>query len=337
MPRFSVLVSSLLACALCLIGPGPSAAATTTNVIKIATLAPRDSSFMRAFDKIDKRMREISGGEVQFRLYPSGTAGDEKDMLRKMRAGQLDAAMVTSDGLGVALSEVNVLRAPGVVVNYKQLQAVQEALMPEFAQSFEKKGLKLIGWGEAGEYRYFSQKPIQTTADIRTMRPWLSPDSPVMKEIWRAIGATPVPMGMGEVYGGLQTKMLDLVESTAIAYVALQWQGSDLAYMTEDTNGVLVGGWLMNKNVFDSLKPEWQAELMTLAHADTDGNRVRARQADKQAFDRLISRGYKLSKLTPEGKAQMEQIRKQVRDRLVGRVYTADLLARVQKIAAEAH
>lgn len=333
MMRFTILGCSFIACALCVVGPPPSAAADGTHVIKVATLAPRDSSFMKSFERLDKTIREASNGKVQFRLYPSGVAGDEKDMLRKMRTGQLDAAMVTSEGLGNALPEVNVLRAPGVVVNYKQLGAVQDVMLPEFDKSFEKGGFKLIAWGEGGEFRYFSKTPVTAPADMRSMRPWLSPDSPVMKEIWRAIGAVPVPMGMGEVYAGLQTKMLDLVESTAIAFIALQWQRSDLAYVTEETSGVLIGAWLMNKSAFDGLDASTQVLLMKLTRANNESNRIMARKADAQAYQRLIERGFKLSKFSTQGKAQMGGVRKQVRDRLVGRVYTAELLARVQKIA----
>src|SRR5258706_224504 len=82
-------------------------------------------------------------------------------------------------------------------------------------------------------------------ADMRKMRPWLWPSSPIMKEMWKAIGAVPVPLGMGEVFGAVQTRMVDLVESTAIAFIALQWHTTDLAYVTEETSGVLIGAWLI--------------------------------------------------------------------------------------------
>lgn len=124
--------------------------------------------------------------------------------------------MITSDGLGQVLPEVNVLRAPGVVTTYKQLEAVQHVMLPEFDAHFDQRGFKLITWGEAGEYRYFSRRPVHRPADIRTMRPWLWPASPVMKETWRAVGANPVPLGIGEVFGALQVRMVDLVESTAV-------------------------------------------------------------------------------------------------------------------------
>lgn len=321
-----------------LVVPGSARVSAATGIeIRVATLAPRNSPFMRDFARLDKRLRQETNGAVGFTLYASGSAGDETDVLRKMRAGQLDGAMISSEGMGQILPEVNVLRAPGVVTTYKQLEAVQNVMLPEFAQSFESKGFKLLAWGEGGEYRYFSKQPVHQLADIKKMRPWLWPSSPIMKETWAAIGAVGVPIGMGEVYGAIQTHMVDLVESTAIAFVALQWQNTDLACMTAETSGVLVGGWLLNKSIFDKLLPEHQQAVLKLATENNQMTRQRTREGDSQSYDQLIKRGLKVTNFTPEGLQQLEAVRKQVRERLTGRVYSAALLARVEQIVNADH
>jgi TRAP-type C4-dicarboxylate transport system substrate-binding protein len=309
------------------------AAASTGIEIKVATLAPRNSPFMRDFERLDKKLRKETNDGVRIRLYTSGSAGDEVDVLRKMRSGQLDAALVTSDGLGLVLPEVNVLRTPGVVTDYKQLEAVQNVMLPEFNQRFEQRGFKLVAWGEAGEYRYFSREPVRQPSDIRKMRPWLWPSSPIMKEMWKAIGAVPVPLGMGEVFGAVQTRMVDLVESTPVAFVALQWHLTGLAYVTDETSGVLIGAWLINKRTFDLLAPEWQASMLRLAAENNQTTRLRTRDADHRALERLVSRGLKITQLTAAGKTQLADVRAQVRAAMIGRVYSAELLARVQAIA----
>jgi len=315
--------------------PKPAAAGTAIE-IKVATLAPRNSPFMREVERLDKKLRQETNDGVRIRLYTSGSAGDESDVIRKMRMNQLDAAMITSDGLGLVLPEVNLLRTPGVVSTYKQLEAVQNVMLPEFNKSFEAKGFRLIAWGEAGEYRYFSREPVTVPSDIKKMRPWLWPSSPIMKEMWKGIGAVPVPLGMAEVYGGIQTKMIDLVESTAIAYMAFQWHTTDLAYVTDETSGVLIGAWLINKSTFDTLKPEWQETLLRLGAENNQATRLRTREADSQAYKKLVSRGLKVTKLTDAGKQQMAEVHKHVRAAMTGRIYSAELLARVQQIADQA-
>ncbi|MDD9942661.1 MAG: TRAP transporter substrate-binding protein DctP [Myxococcales bacterium] len=313
----------------------PAVKAGQGTVIKVATLAPRNSSFMREFERMDKRLRKETGGGVRFKLYASGVSGDEKDMLRKMRTGQLDAAMVTSDGLGLLLPEVNVLRAPGVITTYKQLEAVQKVMLPEFDRAFMEAGFKLVAWGEAGEYRYFSRTPFRELSDIRKMRPWLWPSSPIMKETWRTIGVTPVPLGMREVFGAVQTRMVDLVESTAIAYIALQWHNTDLAYVTGASSGVLVGGWVMNRRAFEGIRPEWRAAMMKLAQQNNQSTRVRTRMADIKAYKRLVNRGLRVTEFTRAGAEQMDKVQRQVRKAMAGRIYSPKLLARVQQIARQ--
>jgi TRAP-type C4-dicarboxylate transport system substrate-binding protein len=165
------------------------------------------------------------------------------------------------------------------------------------------------------------------------MRPWLWPTSPIMKEMWKAIGAVGVPLGMAEVYGALQTRMVDLVESTAIHYMALQWHTTDLAYVTDQTSGVLIGAWLINKSAFDQLQPEWQQSLMRLAEEQNLATRVRTRAGDSQAFERLVARGLKVTQLTDAGKKQMADVHQRVRSAMTGRIYSAELLERVQEIA----
>src|SRR5258706_15118390 len=95
------LTASLSMAVLFVPGSQSPVTAGTTIEIKVATLAPRNSPFMRDFERLDKKLRQETNDGVRIRLYTSGSAGDEIDALRKMRTGQLDVAMISSDGLGL--------------------------------------------------------------------------------------------------------------------------------------------------------------------------------------------------------------------------------------------
>jgi TRAP-type C4-dicarboxylate transport system substrate-binding protein len=327
---------SVLAVASVLVGlpcATPPLRAAEMKLIRIATLAPKNSPFLRSFEELDQTIRQLSGGSIGFQMFSSGVAGDEVNVVRKMRVGQLDAGMVTSDGLGLMVPEVNVLRAPGVITNYKQLETVTRELLPDFDSIFDQKGFKLISWGEAGEYRYFSREPIHHPNDIKRMRPWLWPQSPVMQETWHSIGATPVPLGLPEVFGALQTKMIDLVESTSLMYLALQWHSTGQKFVTQEANGMLMGAWVMNKATFESLTPEIQEKIVSLARANSIRESARNRQSDQGSLRRLLERTYTSVPYSPEGKKAFDQIHADVRKRLVNRVYPPALLSRVMTLA----
>ena len=92
-----------------------SADAQQVTTLRIATLAPEGSSWMRVFNAWNRSLQEETGGTLQLRFYPGGSQGDERDFVRKMRDGQMDGAAVTTTGLGQVARPVLVL-AVGIVL-----------------------------------------------------------------------------------------------------------------------------------------------------------------------------------------------------------------------------
>ena len=89
---------SILLAALAVALAGPLAAQT----IKLGSLAPEGSPWDSTLKQMGAEWSRLSGGRIQLRIYPGGIAGDEQDMVRKMRIRQLDAAALT--GIGVSPS-----------------------------------------------------------------------------------------------------------------------------------------------------------------------------------------------------------------------------------------
>ncbi len=330
--RKALASTLVLALALAIPGSTRTAEAKAANMIRIATLAPRDTDLTRGFVRIDRALRQATGEGWGIQLYPSGIAGDEKDVIRKMRVGQMDGSIITDTGLGQIVREVNVLSSPGVIESYTELERVQAAMQKEWNGTFDKEGWKLVAWGETGQYRYFSKAPVRNPKDLKGMRPWLWPDSHVMKEIYRVVGANGVPLQVPEVYGALQTGMIDALISTAIATVALQWH-TKLNHVTKRTHGVLTGAMIMSKAKYDSIPPEVRATLEEQIKKNTEGDAKNIRKDDEKAYSKLLERGYTATEYTPEGEKAYKEMAKAVRDRLVGRVYAKELLERVMKIA----
>jgi TRAP-type transport system periplasmic protein len=330
------LIAASLIGALMLLLPGSSKVATAaeTQFLRIATLAPRDSDLAKGFLKLDKGLRAATGNGWGVRLYPSGVAGDEVDVIRKMKVGQMDASVITSTGLSQIVREVDVLNAPGVINNYKQLEAVQAALTPEWESSFDKAGFKLLAWGETGQYRWFAKNAINKPSDIKSMRPWVWPSSYSQKEIYHVLGANGVPLGVPEVYGALQTGMVDMVINTSVALVALQWH-ANLKHMTEKpVGGVLIGAMLMNTEKWKAMPADAQQHVQAELKKNTESDKQDIRQADERSFQTLIKHGYIVDKWNADADKEYAVMADSVRKHLVGRVYSAELLERAVKIAA---
>lgn len=302
------------------------------NTLRIATLAPRGSTLVTGFARLDAALGQATAGAWRIQLYPSGVAGDESACLRKMRIGQLDGAALTSVGLSQVLRELAVLTAPGAIDDYVQLERVQAAMNREWAVRLADDGLMLLSWADIGQLRYFTKAPIYRPSDLRRQRPWVWPEAHTMKATWHALGVTGVPLGVPEVYGALQTGIIDAVITTALAVVALQWHAS-LTHVTKRRHGPLVGGLVINKPKWDGIPAGMRATLEQQIQTNFTGENLNVRKNDEQAYQNLLRRGYTATAYTVEGEAEYQQIAAKSRESLVGRVYSRELLDKVMKIA----
>ncbi len=128
--------------------------------IKFATVATEGSTWMKVMHELAKAVEDSTNGEVKFKIYPGAVQGDEKDVLRKMRIGQVHSAGFTGVGLGEILPEIRIMDVPFLFNNYEEVDYVSEKLSDHFAQKFEEKGYILLGWAEVGFVYVFTNTPV---------------------------------------------------------------------------------------------------------------------------------------------------------------------------------
>lgn len=335
MGRARQLFVVLLAAASLLV-PGvmrsPSARAEGANVIRFASLAPPGSAFMKVMKAWNRSLKSATQNRVELRFYSGGSQGDERDFIRKVRAGQVDAAGVTTTGLGMVVRPVLVLTAPGLITEYEQLERVRAELGPRFNEMFSEAGFVNMAWGEAGKNRIFSVEKFEKPSDLKMLRPWAWKDDPVFAELVRVIGANPVRMGVPEVYGGLQTRMIDVVPTSSIAAVAMQWY-TRLSYVAKDNFAIIVGGSLIKQEKFDELSEADQEALMDTSERAARALDKLSRRDDDRAYQSMIERGMIEVDIAAH-QAEWDAVASQTRKNLTGRVYSKSLLESVEKAAA---
>jgi TRAP-type transport system periplasmic protein len=324
-----------IAAALALAVPGSmpqTADAQGVTTLRIATLAPQGSSWMKIFNAWNASVKKETDGKVQLRFYAGGVAGDERDFVRKMRAGQMDGAAVTSTGLGLVVRPVLVLAVPGVFDNYQQLDRARTMLEGEFDKQFLDNGYKLLGWGDVGEARLFSNaKRIQRPSDLKEVRPWAWRDDVIFTEVLKVVGANPVRLGVPEVYPALQTGMVDTVPASAVAAVSLQWY-TRLKYVSKESTSTIVGATILKKDKYEALTPDQRKALDETSEKAHKALRAVIRKDDKRAYRTVLQRGLEE---VPARQYEKEwtAVGDKVRQNLSGRLYPASLLKRVQQAA----
>lgn len=191
--------------------------------IKMGSLFPEGSSWDKTLKKMAREWKEISGGRVTLKIYPGGIAGTEGDMVRKMRIGQLDAAVMTNMGMTEIVSDCLVLSLPFLVQTEEELDFVMEELVPSFNKDFQDKGFEVMVWSKSGWVTFFSNAEVNTPDDLRKTRVAVSPDSPEMMEAFKALDFKVIPLGMNDTLMGLQSGMIDSFYSIPMAAAAYQW------------------------------------------------------------------------------------------------------------------
>jgi TRAP-type C4-dicarboxylate transport system substrate-binding protein len=305
--------------------------AEDSYTLRIASLAPAGSSWMKVLNAWNKTLQERTDGRLKMRFYPGGSQGDERDFVRKMRVGQLDGGVVTMTGMSMVVRSIIVLVLPGFLDTYEKLDRVRAKMAPEFEALFEKEGFKLVGWGDAGKNRLFAAKPFRAPSDLKSLRPWVWKDELVFVELYDVIGANAVRLGVPEVYPGLQTRMIDMVSSSALTAVALQWY-TRVKYMTGWNSAIIAGGTMMRKEKYDELPDDLREVFQSTADRAHEILNRTIRKDDEKAYQVVLKKGIQVvdaGDAMPEWNAAY----KKVRDNFTGRLFPKSLLDAVAKAA----
>jgi TRAP-type C4-dicarboxylate transport system substrate-binding protein len=211
---------------------------------------------------------------------------------------------------------------------------VRAKLASEFEREFDGAGFKLLGWGDAGQGRVFSNRPIVSPDDMRQTRMWAWRDDPTWQSVLDAAGVNGVSLGLPEVYPALRTDRIDAFPGTSIAAVAFQWY-TKAAYVTKEPRGIVVGATVVKKEKFDALPDDLKQALSETSKTAHQALAKAIRRDDDRAFEAIVARGVKPVSLAKNMKAWDDVLAK-ARKSLAGKLYPADLLKRVEEIAKKA-
>jgi len=313
----------------------PSLAAAQT-VIKLATLAPEGSSWMNLFHEWARNVESHTAGKVKVKFYAGGVAGDERDAVRKMRLGQLNAAAVTAIGLGLIQSEVRVLELPMLVKSYAELDHVRNAMDADIRKKFEEKGYVLLGWGDVGPVHIFSNTPLKSKADLTQTKLWAWTDDPIVKTMFKQLGSNGVPLGVPDVLTSLQTGLINACYGSPLSMVALQWY-TKVKYMTSLQLSQAIGATVITKRDWDKLGAPEQKILLDDSKAMQDKLLKTIRADNDKALASIKAAGVQVVETPPAMVKEFEEQAILLRPILEKDpvVYSHDFRAKVEKLLAE--
>jgi TRAP-type transport system periplasmic protein len=315
-------------------GAAPAQAQRPALVVKLGTLAPKDSSFDKILAAMGEQWARIPGG-VRLRVYPGGAAGGEADMVSKMKVGQINAALLTANGLAAIDPAVKSLQSmPMMFRSLDEVDYITEKLRPKLDKRLRDKGFVVLFWADAGWVRFFSRTPVRTPEELKKMKLFTWAGDTQVFDIYKSAGFHPVALETNDILPMLGTGMISAVP--APPYVALTNQIYSAAPNMLDLDWApLVGALVITASTWDKLPLAAQTEMSkAAAEAGVQITSENRRESDA-AVEAMKKRKLKVYRPTPEVEAQWRKAADAVYPQIRGGVVPADFFDEVTRLLGE--
>jgi len=317
-----------LACALF------AAADASALTIKLGSLAPVGSPWEIAARRIAAEWDRLSGGSISVKIYAGGIAGDEPDMIRKMRIGTLNAALMTVTGLQGIFNGLKTLSYPLLIRSDAELAFVLDHMKPFFDEELSKRGFKPIFWSPSGWVYFFSRAPVVTPADLRRQKLWVWSGDPDEVQAYQSAGFQTVTVAATDLMTSLQGGMVDALVTSPLVAASSQWFGI-AGNMCAMKLAPLWGAGVVSMKSWAQVPADLQPRLLEAAQRIADEMVPDIVKADSQAIDVMLKYGLKINEVPAQSAAAWADLLQKTFAGLVGRTFDRESFDMVTQYLGE--
>jgi TRAP-type C4-dicarboxylate transport system substrate-binding protein len=270
------------------------------KVIKLGTLAPEGSAWYEAYSQFKRVVEEKSEKRIKVLIYPGGVMGDEADMARKIRMGQLQAGAFTEFGVSIFIPDIRILNFLFFYRDYEEWNITRDFIVEDIKRAGENKGVIFIGWIETGPVFLYSSKDISSLEKLKNTKYWVWQGDHHAKNFFeRVLSASPITLQIIDVFNALKMGLVETVYSPPYTLLSLQWAGS-IKYFLSPPCTFTGGGILIDKNTFNSLEERDRALIMNAWRDIFPILKNKIIDLNKKTQDELIKNGIREIRLDDE-------------------------------------
>ena len=280
---------------------GFNSPALVAKTIKIATISPDGTYWMKQMRAGAKEIKEKTQGRVKFKFYPGGVMGNDGNVLRKIRIGQLHGGAVTVNTLSHSTPDTTIYGLPFLFSSLDDAASIRQTTDTMLSDEIESNGFVNFGFAQGGFTYLMSKQPIKSFDDLRQQKSWVPEKSDVGLSVYRYIGVTPISLPMSDVLTGLQTGLINNIITSPIGALALQWH-THVDYVVDLPLNYLAAMMIIDKKVFSKLSETDQAtvrDVMTRVYEKIDQQNRLDNVAAREA---LINQGVRFLKISDDEK-----------------------------------
>jgi TRAP-type C4-dicarboxylate transport system substrate-binding protein len=276
--------------------------------LKIASIAPQATPWGAVLDKMAVDLARISGGEIEMKVFHGGIAGDESDILRKVKIGQLQGAAFTNLGLNMISPEALTISTPFLIDSAEELDYIFAKDRDYMQRKIEEKDYIVLAWSKIGWIRFFSKKPISSPDDLKKMKLATSPSDLALAQAFKTLGYNLVPVPLSETLVGLSSGMIEAVYCSPLAAGAMQVFGV-ARYMTDFAIAPSVGAIVLSKQAWNRIKPATRTKILEYTRSIEKRLNDDIIKLESDAVKVMVTYGLLINKTTPQ---QIEASKKDI-------------------------
>lgn len=259
--------------------------------IKIATLVPEGTTWGESLKKLSKEVETATGGEVTFKIYYGGVSGDEPDVLRKIRIGQLSGSIFTGKTLGDISGDVRAMEIPfSFYEKADKASAALKKLAPGYNSALKAKGFVNLGFYEVGQVYVVSTKKVSNLNELKGIKIWSWEGDELVGAMLTSLQLVSVPLALPDVLSSLSTGIINAAYAPPLAIIALQWH-TKVKYLVDFPVAYSIGALLVSDKTWSKIKPEHQGKVLSISQKFIDEANTKSIGDNNAAREQLKKTG----------------------------------------------
>lgn len=294
--------------------------------IKVAALAPEGTNWSKNLKKMVKEIKKKTDGKVKIKIYFGGVQGDEHDVLRKVRVGQLHGGIFTGKTLGDINGDVRAVEIPFTFVDdYERASATLKKLTPHFNKGFAQKKFTNLGFFELGMVYFVSQKKNENLKSLSGLKIWSWEGDPLVESMISTMGLVSVPLPLPDVLSSLSTGIIQAAYAPPMGIVALQWN-SKIKYLVDFPISFSVGAFLIEDKTWNKISSVHKKVIMDISKKYIKEVNIANQKDNKDALAAMKGMGIEFVKFPQGDIDQGKTLREKIIKKLTGKLFSQETL-----------
>lgn len=260
------------------------------QVFRIGSAAPENSPWGRTLNRLAAEWHEMSNGRVRVQVFHNAIAGNEADMVRKMRIGQLQAVVMTNTGLSNYSEGVMTLSMPLLIRSQAEYDFVFERVEADLEAQIRDDGFRVLSWSTAGWLYFFTSEEMRTPDELRGQKLAASPEEMKLVRAYQLMGFQPFPVPYTERLAALANNMVNSYLTVPILAAGFQWFGAT-PYMLDLRVGPAPGAVLMSERAYRQLPADIRDDMIARAREVAAGLNEDILELERTAIDTMVDFG----------------------------------------------